>query len=142
MAHFRWQWLPEGLKTFRFDIDPTEFVRLPPDVGVVSDSRDGTLALLDALETTVGKRGDRTDEFAGYKAAAEASLEALQPQVQYLKAIRRALPDDGFFVEEITQTGFAARMAFPVYGPRQYVTCGYQGQSGLRFQHGLGCQGG
>ena len=138
LAYFRWQWLPEGLKTVRIDIDPTEFVRLPPDVGVVSDSRDGTLALLDKLETTIGKRGDRTDEFSGYKVVAEASLKALQPQVQYLKAIRRALPDDGFFVEEITQTGFAARMAFPVYGPRRYVTCGYQDNLGYGFNTALG----
>ena len=138
LAHFRWQWLPEGLKTVRVDIDPTEFVRLPPDVGVVADSREGTLALLDVLETTIGKRDDRTDEFAGYKATAEASLESLQPQVQYLKAIRRALPDDGFFVEEITQTGFVARMAFPVYGPRQYVTCGYQDNLGYGFNTALG----
>lgn len=138
LAHFRWKWLPEGLKTVRIDIDPTEFVRLPPDVGVVSDSCDGTLALLNELETTIGKRRDRTDEFAGYKAAAEASLEALQPQVRYLKAIRRALPDDGFFVEEITQTGFVARLAFPVYGPRRYVTCGYQDNLGYGFNTALG----
>ena len=138
LAHFRWQWLPEGLKTVRVDIDRTELVRLPPDVGVVADSREGTLALLDLLETTIGKRDDRTEEFAGYKATAEASLESLQPQVRYLKAIRRALPDDGFFVEEITQTGFVARMAFPVYGPRQYVTCGYQDNLGYGFNTALG----
>ena len=138
LAHMRWNWLPEGLRTVRVDIDPTEFVRLPPDVGVVADSREGTLALLDALEATLGKRTDRTEEFAGYKATAEASLESLQPQVRYLQAIRRALPDDGFFVEEITQTGFVARMAFPVYGPRQYVTCGYQDNLGFGFNTALG----
>ena len=138
LAYMRWQWLPEGIKTVRVDIDPTEFDRLPPNVGVVADSREGTQALLDTLETSIGKRGDRTREFAGYKASAEASLEALQPQVQYLKAIRRALPDDGFFVEEITQTGFAARLAFPVYGPRQYVTCGYQDNLGYGFHTALG----
>ncbi len=138
LAHFRWQWRPTGLKTVRVDIDPTEFVRLEPDVGVVADSREGTVALLNALETTIEKRSARADEFAGYKARAEASLEAIKPQVQYLKAIRKALPDDGFFVEEITQTGFAARVAFPVYGPRQYVTCGYQDNLGFGFHTALG----
>ena len=138
LVHFRWQWMPEGLKTVRVDIDPTEFVRLKPDVGVVADAREGTLALLNALEPAMGKRDDRTGEFAGYKAAAEAALEVLQPQVRYLKAIRKVLPDDGFFVEEITQTGFAARMAFPVYGPRRYVTCGYQDNLGFGFHTALG----
>ena len=62
----------------------------------------------------------------------------MQPQFDYLKAIRTALPSDGFFVEEITQVGFTARFAFPVYAPRQYVTCGYQDNLGFGFHTGLG----
>ena len=41
LIHFRWKWKPAGLKTIRIDIDPTEFVRLKPDVGVVADAGDG-----------------------------------------------------------------------------------------------------
>jgi len=48
------------------------------------------------------------------------------------------LPRDGFFVEEISQMGFTARLGFPVYGPRQYVTCGYQDNLGFGYDTALG----
>jgi acetolactate synthase-1/2/3 large subunit len=34
--------------------------------------------------------------------------------------------------------GFAARLGFPVYAPRQYVTCGYQDNLGFGFNTALG----
>ena len=138
LVHFRWRWMPEGIKTVRIDIDPTEFVRIRPDVGIVTDAKLGTAALIDALETTIDVRPSRADEFLGYTAVAEAAIETVQPQVGFLKAIRAALPPDGFLVEEITQAGFTARFAFPVYGPRQYVTCGYQESLGFGFQTAVG----
>lgn len=138
LIHFRWQWRPAGLKTVRIDIDPTEMVRLKPDVGVVTDAKLGTLALINELEKTIDKRDSREDEFLNYKRNAVAAVAQVQPQVGYLNAIRAALPPDGFFVEEITQTGFAARFSFPVYAPRQYVTCGYQENLGFGFTTALG----
>jgi acetolactate synthase-1/2/3 large subunit len=65
-------------------------------------------------------------------------MESAQPQLVYLDAIRRALPRDGFFVEEVSQMGFTARFGFPVYGPRHYVTCGYQETLGFGFNTALG----
>ena len=62
----------------------------------------------------------------------------MQPQVDYVDAIRDVLPRDGFFVEEITQMGFTARFAFPTYAPRRYVTCGYQDNLGFGFNTALG----
>ncbi len=138
LIHFRWRWSPRGIKTIRIDIDPSEFVRLRPDVGVVADARLATAALLAALETTIDKRASRVAAFLGYKAAARRKIATVQPQIGFLEAIRAALPPDGFFVEEITQAGFAARFAFPVYGPRQYVTCGYQESLGFGFQTAIG----
>ena len=41
-------------------------------------------------------------------------------------------------MQEITQVGFTARFGFPVYGPRQYVTCGYQDNLGFGFGTALG----
>ncbi len=138
LMHFRWRWLPRGLRTVRIDVDPTEFVRLPADVGILADAGRGAAALMRALERSIGPRPNRADEFAGYKAAAAKALTAVQPQVDYLAAIRQALPRDGFFVEEISQVGFTARVGFPVYEPRQYVTCGYQDNLGFGFHTALG----
>jgi acetolactate synthase-1/2/3 large subunit len=138
LQHFRWQWRPNDLKTVRHDIDPTEMVRLKPDIGLVADSAAGTSALLDALRPLIGRRDSREPEFLQIKARALAAIQAVQPQVSYIEAIREALPRNGFFVEEISQVGFTSRFAFPVYAPRQYVTCGYQETLGFGFNTALG----
>src|SRR6202044_63890 len=80
----------------------------------------------------------RRDELRDLKAKAREATAGVQPQIAYLEAIRDVLPRDGFFVEEISQMGFAARFAFPVYGPRQYVTCGYQDNLGFGYDTALG----
>lgn len=138
LQYFRWRWFPKGLKVLRLDIDPTEMVRLKPDLGLVTDSKAGLTALIAALEPKLAKRENRTVEYRALKDKAEEALATVQPQEGYLKAIRRALPRDGFFVEEVSQVGFTARMCFPVYEPRQYVTCGYQDNLGFGFNTALG----
>lgn len=138
LQHFRWQWFPEGLKTIRIDIDHTEMVRLRPDIGVVTDSALGTCALIAECKKTMGKRANREEEFERIKAGAAEAIRSVQPQMAYLDKIREVLPRDGFFVEEISQVGFTARFGFPVYKPRQYVTCGYQDNLGFGFNTALG----
>jgi acetolactate synthase-1/2/3 large subunit len=136
LQYMRWRWLPPHLKVVRIDIDPTEMVRLKPDVGIVADAGEGTQALVDAL----GEAGPvlRHDEFNGLRAQARQAYSAVQPQVGYLDAIRAVLPRDSFFVEEVSQMGFTGRFAFPVYGPRQYVSCGYQDNLGFGYNTALG----
>ena len=132
----RWQWQPEGLKVLRIDIDPTEMVRLKPDLGVVGDAAEVAAALTGAL---VGHTAtDRTADFIAIKDNARKASESVQPQMSYLDAIRRALPRDGFFVEEVSQMGFTARFGFPVFGARQYVTCANQDNLGFGYNTALG----
>ncbi|WP_176249231.1 thiamine pyrophosphate-dependent enzyme [Sulfitobacter sp. HGT1] len=136
LQFMRWQWRPEGLKVLRIDIDPTEMVRLKPDLGVVADAADATAALVAALDGHSAP--DRAAEFADYTTRAHEAAQTVQPQMSYLDAIRRALPRDGFFVEEVSQMGFTARFGFPVYKPRQYVTCAYQDNLGFGYNTALG----
>ncbi|MBI5321836.1 thiamine pyrophosphate-dependent enzyme [Bradyrhizobium sp.] len=136
LQYMRWRWAPDGVKVIRIDIDPTEMVRLKPDVGVVADAATGTHALLAAL--SAARPAARQDEFRDLKAKARAEYSVVQPQLAYLDAIRASLPRDGFFVEEVSQMGFAARFGFPVYRPRQYVTCGYQDNLGFGYDTALG----
>ena len=138
LQYLRWRRFPDGLRIVRIDIDPREMVRRTADVGLVTDARLGTRALVDALRSKISARPSRAAEFAAAKAAARRKYEAVQPQVAYLDAIRDVLPRDGFFVEEICQAGFAARFAFPVYEPRTYVSCGYQDNLGFGFMTALG----
>jgi thiamine pyrophosphate-dependent acetolactate synthase large subunit-like protein len=44
------------------------------------------------------------------------------------------------FVDEVTQVGFAARLLFPVYKPRTFLSPGYQDNLGWGFATALGAQ--
>jgi len=74
------------------------------------------------------------------KAELQREFDRLDPQVPILGAIRRALPEDGIFVEELTQPGYVARMAFPVYRPRTYINPGYQGTLGYASPTAMGAK--
>ncbi len=138
LPYMRWRWFPQGLGVVRIDIDPTEMVRLPPDAGVVTDAAVGTRALIAALTPRLGNKPSREAELLAIKARTREAIAAVSPQMQYLDVIREVLPRDGFFCEEISQMGFTARFGFPVYAPRQYVTCGYQDNLGFGFNTALG----
>ncbi|MGY8635477.1 thiamine pyrophosphate-binding protein [Bradyrhizobium sp. 14AA] len=136
LQYMRWRWMPAGIKVIRIDVDPTEMVRLKPDVGIIADAAEGTQALIDALKTATPT--SRRDELLRLKATARVAIADVQPQMAYLDAIRASLPRDGFFVEEVSQMGFTGRFGFPVYAPRHYVTCGYQDNLGFGYNTALG----
>ena len=138
LPFIRWKRLPPGLKIVRVDIDPEELPRRPTDVGIVADARAGTRALLASLTGKIRARSSRESEFSDLKARARQEYEGVQPQLAYLDVIRAVLPRDGFFVEEISQVGFTARFAFPVYRPRTYVASGYQDNLGFGYMTSLG----
>ncbi|MCO4839342.1 MAG: hypothetical protein KC447_04410 [Rhodobacteraceae bacterium] len=137
LQHMRWKWMPPGLKTIRIDTDPTEFVRLPGDHNVLADAVSGTQALIDNLGADTA-RPNREAALETIRQDAAPDVAKVQPQVDYLGVIRDVLPRDGFFVEEVSQVGFTARMVFPVYEPRHYISCGYQDNLGFGFNTALG----
>jgi len=67
-------------------------------------------------------------------------IQKIAPQIALLEAIRAELPEDGIFVDEVTQVGFAARIAFPVYKPRTFLSPGFQDPLGWGFATALGAQ--
>jgi acetolactate synthase-1/2/3 large subunit len=137
LAWFRWPDRPSGLRTVNVDIDPRQHGRLQPTVGLTADARETAVALLDALRPLPG-RPSRLEEYAQLKARRRAEIGQLQPHVGHLAAIRDALPEDGYFVEEISQIGFSSHFAFPVYRPRHFITAGHQGTLGFGFPTSLG----
>ena len=58
--------------------------------------------------------------------------------MEWLGVIRDALPRDGIFVDELTQTGYVSRFAFPSFHPRSFISTGYQGTLGYGFATALG----
>jgi acetolactate synthase I/II/III large subunit len=139
----RWG-VDRDLKLIRIDIDPTEITRFfKPALGIVADSKLATAALHRALDRHAPKRASRRDELEKLKLATLAKLdETLGPQCEYLRAIRSELPEDGIYVEDLTQVGYVGRVAFPVYQPRTYIHSGYQGTLGFGFATALGAKAG
>ena len=129
-------------KIIRIDIDEREIDRVAaPTVGIHADAADAVPALLEAVQRLSGSAPSREDELTQLKAKVNTQISGrVQPQYDYLHAIRRALPEDGLFVDEITQCGYASWYTFPVYRPRSLINCGYQGTLGYGYATALGVQ--
>jgi acetolactate synthase-1/2/3 large subunit len=140
LTWFEWG-RPKGaadLKVVKIDIDPEQSVRLRPDVSIVGDAKEAAGDLLAYLQRDCPQAPSRRDEFESVKQRTWKQAQTVRPQIQYLDAIRRVLPRDGFFVEEICQVGFTSLFGFPIYSPRTFVTCGPQGNLGFGFPTALG----
>jgi acetolactate synthase-1/2/3 large subunit len=134
--------MDEDIKIIHIDIDPTEINRVgKPDVGIVADAAEATELLVNALSKHNSKRPSREEEMLNVKAQAAEIMESKAgPQMNWLRALREALPEDGLFVDEFTQVGYVSRVGFPVYKPRHIVTPGYQGTLGYGYATALGVQ--
>jgi acetolactate synthase I/II/III large subunit len=130
-----------NLAIVRVDADPKEHYRQHrPAVALTGDAKPILQHLLAELPKHNAKRPSREDEMQERQAAWRKRLEKLAPQLAFLEAIRAELPEDGLFVDEVTQIGFAARLAFPVYKPRSFLSPGYQDNLGWGFATALGVQ--
>ena len=129
------------LKIVRVDIDPEEPGRLRrPAAALVGDARKCLQALLRHLPKHNRVRRPRADELARHRAWLDEKLARLQPQMEFLAAIRAALPEDGIFVDEVTQIGFVSRLALPVEKPRTFLSPGYQDTLGWGLGAALGAK--
>ena len=127
--------IDDDLKIIRIDIDSEEIDRQrKPEIGIVGDATATLKALANRLGTHNSKRNGRAEAVAETKAqATKKCTTLLAPQITYLDAIRKALPDDGILVDELTQMGYAARFAYPTYKPRTFLSPGYQGTLGWGY---------
>ncbi len=131
--------LDKDIKIVRIDIDaetPERFAK--PAVALVGDAQAYARALLEALPARNRVRTPRTADLAPHRAWLADRLASFEPQMSYLRAMRRALPDNGIFVDEVTQLGFAARLALPIYHPRTYISAGHQDSLGWGIGVALG----
>jgi acetolactate synthase-1/2/3 large subunit len=136
------QWgVDRKLKVVRIDADPKEPARLhKPAAALIGDAKPILRRLLDLLPKYNRKRASRRDDMQGRQTKWAARFAKLTTQMGFLDAIRVELPEDGIFVDEVTQLGFAARLAFPVYRPRTFLSPGYQDNLGWGFATALGVQ--
>ncbi|MBI1295049.1 hypothetical protein GC175_08835 [bacterium] len=127
------------LKLVRIDIAPAEMTRIhAPTVGIVADAADAVPALVDALRLHTSGFPARSEEMATLRAEIDAEFARISPQIDYLHLLREELPEEGLFVDELTQVGYLGRVAWPVYHPKSYITNGYQGTLGWGVATALG----
>jgi acetolactate synthase-1/2/3 large subunit len=137
----RWPYRPDGLKSIRIDIDPSEMRRFAPDAAVVADSKAGTSELLAALRKAgYAKTSGRRAAIREASAAALKEIQKIQPQMAYLNILREVLPSNAIVTDELSQVGFASWYGFPVYEPRTFISSGYQGTLGSGFPTALGAK--
>jgi acetolactate synthase-1/2/3 large subunit len=138
--HTMWG-VDDDLAIIAVNADPDEPSKhRAPAVALPGDAAPILRRLIDALPAHNKKRKSRSEEMHERQAKWAARIARLVPQLAILKAIRAELPDDGIFVDEVTQVGFAARLALPVYKPRTFLSPGYQDNLGWGFATALGAQ--
>ena len=136
------QWgMDKSLAVVRVDSDPDEPARQhKPKVALIGDAAPILRALIGELDRHNDKRASRREELEARQAKMRARLARLAPQLAFLEAIRAELPEDGIYVDEVTQVGFAARLALPIYKPRTFLSPGYQDNLGWGYASALGAQ--
>ncbi len=141
LTQFRQWGMDRELAIIRVDADAKEHNRLHrPAVALTGDAKPILQALIAELPAHNTKRPSRHAEMQERQARWRKRLDKLAPQIAYLEAIRAELPEDGILVDEVTQVGFAARLLFPVYKPRTFLSPGYQDNLGWGFATALGAQ--
>jgi acetolactate synthase-1/2/3 large subunit len=126
--------IDNDLAIVRVDADPEEPARFAkPAVALIGQAQPILQRLLDVLPAHNARRPSRSAELKERHARMDERLAKLEPQLSYLAAIRAELPEDGIFVDEVTQVGFVSRLAFPVYRPRTFLSPGYQDNLGWGF---------
>jgi acetolactate synthase-1/2/3 large subunit len=141
LMQFREWGARDKLTTIRIDADRAEHNRWRrPNIALTGDAKPILQKLLDEVPARNAKRPSRRDEMHERQAMWRKRLDKLAPQIAFLEAIRAELPEDGIFVDEVTQIGFAARLLFPVYKPRTFLSPGYQDNLGWGFATALGAQ--
>jgi len=130
------------LKIIRVDIDAEEMTRHGlPTVGLHGDAAPILAALADRIGRHNRVRPGRAEHVAQVKAEVMGRLaDRLAPQLAYVRAIREALPENGVFVDELTQVSYVARITLPVYRPRTFLASGLQGTLGWGFATALGAK--
>jgi acetolactate synthase-1/2/3 large subunit len=80
-----------------------------PAVAIHMDAR----AALDALAQSVKRRaGISARDATRVKEWAQQQIDSVIPPMDYIRAMREALPDDGIYVNELTQVGYQGTLGY------------------------------
>ena len=135
-----WQWgMDTHIKSIQVELNPDRIDNLhTADVAIHGDCQEFCTHILHHIP-----HQDDTCDWQGQVAIQKQLFSAkihtdLAPQLSFIQAIRTVLPDDGIYVEDLTQVGYVARFAYPTYKPRTFISHGYQGTLGWSIATALG----
>lgn len=106
-------------------------------LAIEADVLTGVEALLEALPAGV-EAPSRAGIADAVRQWCDVQVSAIAPQKDFVAALRGTMDDQDILVSELTQVGYYANIAFPVYGARKLITPGYQGTLGYGFNTALG----
>lgn len=129
-------WTASGIRYIHINIDPDDLG--PPRTPEVAIAADAARVLPELADRLAKRQALSVADCKRIKDWAQAQIDAVQPQAAYVAALRESMAEDAIFVNELTQVGYLARIAFPVYEPRTYIGPGYQGTLGYGFPVALG----
>ena len=133
--------IDDKLAIIRVDADPEEPARYKkPKVALIGDAAPILRRLIDALARVNRRRPSRREDMQERQAKLRQRLAKLAPQLAFVDVIRGELPENGVYVDDVTQIGFVARLAMPVYRPRTFLSPGYQDNLGWGYATALGAQ--
>lgn len=134
-------WGKGGRKLIRIDVDQTVHGRYgQPDVAITGRLETHLPLIIEALERRGFQNADRSEQMTLIHKEWKERSAVLDQQTAYLAVIREALGEDGIFVDELTQVGFASRILLPVHKPRTFISTGYMGTLGYGFPTALGAK--
>ena len=130
----------QKLKIIHIDVDDNQLGKSSPvDVGINGSIHEVLPVMIANLPCPTLEKSDWLEYVNKAKTKTQNAMQdRLGEQVSWLQAIRKALPKNGIFVEELTQMGYVARFAFATYQPRTFISTGYQGTLGFGFPTALG----
>ncbi len=108
----------------------------PEGLRIRADARVALEALADSLGPFRG--ASRSAEVLALRGWCETQLAEIAPQLEWINALRSAMPEDAFFVPDLTQMGYPSSLAFPVRAAGTFITAGYQGTLGFAYPTALG----
>ncbi len=111
-----------------------------PDLALTADSKVALSLLNPKLKEAFDQRPSKESEMIKFAKSWSEQTAYLEPQNSYLNLIREELPEDGIFVDELTQVGFASRISWNTELPRTYLCTGHMGTLGWGFQTALGAK--
>ncbi len=128
-------------QVIQIDIDDVQIQRGERICGIIGDARVVLKSLYEAvLAAASPARRDMAAEVQAINAVRFDPATQLQPQWDLMRAIRRAMPDDGILVQDMTQMGYYSRNYFPVYTPGTYLTGSSHGTLGCAYPLALGAK--